>query len=371
MSKATKQARMSTIGSRLDVLEGHTDLYAGIDLHRDVMQIEVQTEEGTVLFNGAFSTDIGGVREVLKVFQGRVKKMACEATGFWYWFSDLCREMDLDLVLANPHQLRVIAASVKKCDRLDAHWLCEFLRQGYIDEAAAPEQAARDRRELFRTRELLKRHAQDMKRQIRSFLNQYNVRTAARDPFCAKGRRELRSLELRPLVRKSLDYRLNVLEALLTQMAALEPELEKMAEQELPAQLLQQEVPGIGPILATAILTEAMDISRFGSARQFAAHTGLVPRVRASAGKQTRGGITKHGPRYLRWALVQAARQMVANDPVVKKWYTRHRRRKGAGRAYVMVAHKLARYLYLFAVHGVCFESAKLFPPRRKKKRTA
>jgi len=52
----------------------------------------------------------------------------CEATSFWYWFADLWHEMHLDLALANPRQLRVIAVSVKKCDRLDAHWLCAFMR---------------------------------------------------------------------------------------------------------------------------------------------------------------------------------------------------------------------------------------------------
>jgi len=56
------------------------------------MQIEVQTSTGVVLMNRAFSTNPDSTRAVLSALSGRVKALATEARGFWFWFSDLCRE---------------------------------------------------------------------------------------------------------------------------------------------------------------------------------------------------------------------------------------------------------------------------------------
>lgn len=371
MKKRSRTKVETAITKRLAVVKRHRRLYVGVDLHKSVMQVEIQNTAGVALLNEAFATDPRTSREVLEQLSGHVTALAIEATGFWYWFSDLCEEFGIQLVLANPRKLRVIADSVKKCDRLDAHWICEFLRLGYLEQAAVPDREARDRREILRTRQTVKGHVQDLKRRIRSFLNQYGLRTRSRDPFCGRGLAELRAMELRPWPRRSLNHLIACLEAMREQLKELDAATLEVAEEDGQAQFLQQEVRGIGPILAATILTETMDATRFANDHKYAAFTGLVPKVRESAGKQRDSGITKCGPRHLRWALVQAARLVVAHDPVVKKWYQRHRKRKGASRAYVMVAHKLARYVYLFAVHGVCFDAEKLFPPARRRRPAA
>ncbi|MCB9871278.1 MAG: IS110 family transposase [Planctomycetes bacterium] len=59
-------------------------------------------------------------------------------------------------------------------------------------------------------------------------------------------------------------------------------------------------------MIAATILAETADIERFPNARAFAAYTGLVPRVRSSAGKAKLGNITRSGPPGLRWALGHA-----------------------------------------------------------------
>jgi transposase len=348
------------------VLLRKSGLFVGIDLHRDILRIEVQTRSGHVLLNESLPTQKEGVREPLTLLAPRVDSVVCEATGFWYWFADLCRECGVSLVLANPRRLRMIADSVKKCDRLDAHWLCEFLRQGYLDQAHVPDPQLRDRRELLRAREAIKSSLQDMKRRVRSMLLQYNIRVTSKDAFCKKGMAELRAIPLRPFPRKTMDTFLCAIDHLQGQLAELDRESAAMTRSDHRAQALVSQVPGVGPILAAAICAEAMDVGRFGNDHKFAAFAGLVPRVRESAGKNSASGITKQGPRFLRWALVQAARLMVRFDPVVKKWYQRHRRRKGAGRAYVMVAHKLARYVFLLYARGLAYDASKLFPTKRR-----
>ena len=61
------------------------------------------------------------------------------------------------------------------------------------------------------------------------------------------------------------------------------------------------EIPGIGPIVATALVAEVGDWKTFSSGRSLAAWIGLVPKQYLTGGKERLGGISKQGNRYLRW----------------------------------------------------------------------
>jgi transposase len=67
-----------------------------------------------------------------------------------------------------------------------------------------------------------------------------------------------------------------------------------------------EEIPGIGPIVATALVAEIGDWKAFRSGRNLAAWIGLVPK-HSTGGKERLGSITKQGNRYLRWLLVTGA----------------------------------------------------------------
>ena len=66
-------------------------------------------------------------------------------------------------------------------------------------------------------------------------------------------------------------------------------------------------VPGTGWVLAYTIAAEIGDIGRFPSPGKLAGYTGLCPRVYQSGERDLRGPLAKQGPKYLRWALVEAA----------------------------------------------------------------
>src|SRR5450759_1305085 len=68
-----------------------------------------------------------------------------------------------------------------------------------------------------------------------------------------------------------------------------------------------QTVPCVGPLLAYTIASEIGDIRRFASPKKLAGYTGLCPIVRQSGNRDFRGPLAKNGPKYLRWALVEAA----------------------------------------------------------------
>ena len=66
-------------------------------------------------------------------------------------------------------------------------------------------------------------------------------------------------------------------------------------------------VPGIAWVLGYTIAAEIGDIGRFASAKKLVGYTGLCPFVRQSGRRDDRGPLAKNGPKYLRWALIEAA----------------------------------------------------------------
>jgi transposase len=71
------------------------------------------------------------------------------------------------------------------------------------------------------------------------------------------------------------------------------------------------EISGVGPALATALVASVADPKAFRSGRNFSAWVGLVPKQRSSGGKDTLGSISKQGDRYLRSLFVAGALSVI------------------------------------------------------------
>ena len=92
------------------------------------------------------------------------------------------------------------------------------------------------------------------------------------------------------------------------------------------------------------IAAEIGDISRFSSPVKLTGYTGLCPRVNQSGDMDRRGPLSKHGPRYLRWGLIEAAIH-ASSHPLYKERYQRTKRRLGRQRAAKVAQIELARKL--------------------------
>ena len=103
---------------------------------------------------------------------------------------------------------------------------------------------------------------------------------------------------------------------------------------------------------------EIGDITRFASAKKLTGYTGLCPRVDQSGESDWRGPLAKNGPRYLRWALVEAAVH-AAHHPCYRTHYERTKRRcgkqRGAKIARVEIARKLATAIWHMLTRGEPF----------------
>jgi transposase len=104
-------------------------------------------------------------------------------------------------------------------------------------------------------------------------------------------------------------------------------------------------IPGIGPVIATAIAATVADPSTFRSGREFAAWLGLVPRQNSTGGKARLGGISKRGDSYLRRLLVNSAHTVLLCSKAAKTdpWLTSLLGRKPRLVAAVALANKTAR----------------------------
>ena len=101
---------------------------------------------------------------------------------------------------------------------------------------------------------------------------------------------------------------------------------------------------GIGWVTGFTIASEIGEINRFSSPIKLTGYTGLCPRVRQSGEMDRRGPLSKHGPRYLRWGLMEAA-IAASSHPLYKERYQRTKRRLGRQRGAKVAQIELARKL--------------------------
>ena len=121
-------------------------------------------------------------------------------------------------------------------------------------------------------------------------------------------------------------------------------------------------IPGIGPLIASAIVATMGDPGRFKTGRQFAAWLGLVPSQNSTGGKTVLGSITKMGDRYLRSLLVVGATSTLwrrGKEPGT--WLAALLARNTARQASVALANKMARIAWaVLAKGGIYKEPAAL-----------
>jgi transposase len=130
----------------------------------------------------------------------------------------------------------------------------------------------------------------------------------------------------------------------------VERQLEATAEQ-LPAVGYLRTIPGIGLLIATALVAFIGDIRRFPSGRHFASYLGLTPREYSSGLKRNLGRISKRGDGYLRTLLIHGARSVLIHarqqqPDRLREWANNLAKTHVHNKAAVAVANKLARIVW-------------------------
>jgi transposase len=120
------------------------------------------------------------------------------------------------------------------------------------------------------------------------------------------------------------------------------------------------EIPGVGPLIATALVASIPDPHAFKSGRDLAAWIGLVPKQNSTGGKARLGGISKAGNRYLRTMLVLGALSMIRRAKKAgstrRTWLAELMERRTAKIAAIALANKTARTAWAMMAHGTCYQ---------------
>lgn len=114
-------------------------------------------------------------------------------------------------------------------------------------------------------------------------------------------------------------------------------------------------IPGVGPLLASALVATVANPTAFKSGRNLAAWIGLVPKQNSSGGKDRLGGITKQGDRYLRQLLVVGASAVVRyaeRNGTCRPWLVQLLAKRPTKVATVALANKIARIAWAIMTRG-------------------
>lgn len=300
----------------------------GVDLAKNVFQVHGVDAEGEVVFRRQLRR--GQVLPFLRKQPACLVGMEACATAH-HWAREI-GALGHEVRLMPPRYVKPYVKRNKN-DLADAAAICEAVTRPTMRFVAIKSPDQQSALMLHRTRELLVRQRTMLVNAIRAHMAEFGIVVRVGLPQVET---------LLAVIDDEADDRLPpqaraCLSGLGAQFMSLQVEID-VAEKRIHAWHRASEVsrrletiPGIGPIIATALASSITDPSVFRSGRELAAWIGLVPRQSSTGGKERLGRISKQGDPYLRWLLVAGAMAVI-----------RQARRRGTANPWLaaLIAHK-------------------------------
>ena len=287
-------------------------------------------------------------------------RVALEVGTHSPWVSRYIASLGHEVIVANPHKVKLITQSVRKNDRIDARQLARLARVDpqllspirHRGEAAQADLAViRARAELMKTRTGLVNCARGMAKPMGERLKKCDA-DQVREGL-ADGLSEALQNVIRPL--------LKVVEVVSEQLAVYDKKIAEIVKRYPEVELLTP-VYGVGTLIALTYILTLEDAQRFGHSRDVGPFLGLQPKQRDSGASQPQLGISKTGDRLLRSLLVQGAHCMLrkgAPDSDLRAWGLGKQQsggKRSKRRAIVGVARKLAVLLHTLWANGEVYD---------------
>jgi transposase len=329
----------------------------GLDLAKSIFQAHGADAAGSVVFRKKLRRD-----QLLAFFAVQPRcVVAMEAcAGAHHWARDLA---------ALGHEPRLIApAYVKpfvkrqKNDMADAEAICEAAQRPTMRFVAPKSAEAQGAAIVFRTRDLLVRQRTQLINALRGHLAEFGF-VVRQGPGHAMRLVELvadPTTDLPGQARPVLAVIAESLQAVQAKVAVLDREIAARAKADPVAKRLMT-IPGVGPVVATALVALAPAANTFRRGRDFAAWLGLTPKQHSSGGKERLGRTSKMGERSLRRLLIigasSAAKVAARDGSRATPWLGRMLARKPRMLVTVALANKIARVVWALMAHGGSYKA--------------
>jgi transposase len=337
-------------------------LYVGLDVCRKRIDFHAVDGEGGLLERGAVACDRDGLARLVYVLGGHGREVVAvvESMNGARFVHDQLELAGWEVEIADAQRVKGLAPLACKTDRIDAWVLAELARRDLVPALWLPDPAVRGERERARFRLHLVRQRTALKNRVHAILIAHGHPCPASDLFGNRGRALLARLEIPQPWQGTLQAGLGLIDELEREIVAIERQLRQLGGEHRYVPLLTS-IPGVAWVLGYTIAAEIGDIHRFRSPRKLAGYTGLCPRVQQSGERDRRGPLTKHGPRYLRWALIEAAHH-AGRHPAYQDLYGRkkaqHPGPRGSKIAAICVARKLSEAIWHMLTHNQPFAPA-------------
>jgi len=345
-------------------------LHAGLDLSRKKVDVCLLSEAGAHLDQLAAPPDAEALRTLARRIDEVYREPVCaviESMTGARLVHDTLEQEGWEVEIADAQKVKGLAPLACKTDKIDSQVLAVLSHRDLVPAIWLPDPRIREERELARFRLHLVKHKSALKCRIHSTLINFGKPCPVTDLFGVEGRRLLERLQVPEPWRGNITASVELIDDLERQIAEINRKLrERHADHPYIPPLIS--APGIGWVLAFTIAAEIGEIERFASPEKLAGYTGLCPRVNQSGDKDRRGPLTKHGPTYLRWALLEATMHALKH-PAYAQRYQRNKRRlgkqRGAKVAQIDIARRLTHAIWHmlsrnqeFAPRGAAFRLA-------------
>ena len=327
----------------------------GVDLAKNVFQVHGVDRNEKPVWKRKLSRE-----EWLKVLLEKIEpgcEIGMEACGGAHHWARKLEAHGYTVKLIAPQFVKPYVKS-NKSDANDAEAICEAMSRPNMRLVSVKTVDQQDVQAVHRVRAELMEQRIAKANQIRGLVSEYGIvapkqishlRAAipcwledAENGLTSRFRKLMNGVWADFLL---LDQRVKELDQEITAIAAADP----------VAQRLQQ-LRGVGPMVATALLATVGDASQFAKGRHMATSLGLTPRQNSSGGKKRLIGISKRGDVYVRSLLVHGARSMIyaskGKEDRLSQWVTRIATTRHPNIAAVAMANKTARIAWAMIRKG-------------------
>ncbi|MEA9392785.1 IS110 family transposase [Acerihabitans sp. TG2] len=334
----------------------------GIDLAKSVFQICVWMSDGTVTSNRKVSRS--KLLDTVRQFpvDTPIAMEACATSHYW---GRTFHSMGYPVRLIPTQHVKALTRHQKN-DANDALAICETAFRPGIHFVPVKTIEQQDIKALRNTRQLMVEQRTAIVNQTRALIAEQGVTIPVginvlqqQLPDIIEDADNIISLTLRRFLFSLLEN----MHLLNEHINTLEHEIAALCQQQ-PKYKTLLTIPGVGPLIAAAFLSE-VNAEQFTNGRQLSAWCGLVPRQHSSDGKNMLTSMTKNGNRGLRTLIIHGARAVMRcvqkRDDALGKWLRKVIERRGKMKATIALANKLTRIAWRLLAESTNFNMSMAF----------